>query len=59
MLNVTCSPGLWARFRRVARTSNALIVRGMVERADRVINLNADHLAPLAVPIRPNSRDFR
>jgi error-prone DNA polymerase len=34
-------------------------VRGMVERADGVINLNADHLAPLTVPIRPRSRDFR
>jgi len=59
MLNVTCSPGLWHKYRRVARTSNALIVRGMIERADGVINLNADHLAPLAVPIRPGSRDFR
>jgi error-prone DNA polymerase len=59
MLNVTCSPGLWQRFRRVARTSNALLVRGMVERADGVINLNADHLAPLAVPMRTGSRDFR
>jgi error-prone DNA polymerase len=27
MLNVTCSPGLWAKFRRVARSSNALVVR--------------------------------
>jgi error-prone DNA polymerase len=59
MLNVTCSPGLWQRYRRVARTSNALIVRGLVERADGVVNLNADHLAPLAVPIRSGSRDFR
>jgi error-prone DNA polymerase len=59
MLNVTCSPGLWARYRKVARTSPALLVRGMLERADRVINLNADRLTPLTVPVRAASRDFR
>jgi error-prone DNA polymerase len=59
MLNITCSPGLWHRYRRVARTSNALLVRGILERADGVINLNADRLTPLTVPIRAASRDFR
>jgi error-prone DNA polymerase len=59
MLNVTCSPGLWHRFRRVARTSSALLVRGMLERADGVVNLNADRLTPLSVPVRSASRDFR
>ena len=43
----------------MARTSNALLVRGMLERADGVINLIADRLAALTVPIRPSSRDFR
>ena len=37
MLNVTCSPGLWQRYRKVARTSAALVVRGVLERADGVI----------------------
>ena len=32
MLNVICSPGLWQRYRRVARTSAALLVRGRLER---------------------------
>ncbi len=59
MLNVTCSPGLWARYRKVARTSPALLVRGMLERADGVVNLNADRLTPLRVPVRSTSRDFR
>jgi error-prone DNA polymerase len=59
MLNVTCSPGLWLRYRKVARQSNALLVRGRLECADGVINLNADRLEPLNVPIRPSSRDFR
>src|SRR5690606_38192134 len=30
MLNVTCSPGLWQRYRKVARTSAALVVRGVL-----------------------------
>ena len=59
MLNVTCSPGLWQRHRRVARTSNALVVRGILEKAEGVLNLRADHLAVLSVPVRPSSRDFR
>jgi error-prone DNA polymerase len=59
MLNITCSPGLWRRYRRTARTSPALLVRGVLEKADGVINLNADRLTPLTVPVRSVSRDFR
>jgi error-prone DNA polymerase len=59
MLNVTCSPGLWQRYRRVARMSSALVVRGILERVEGVVNLRADHLAPLTLPVRPGSRDFR
>jgi error-prone DNA polymerase len=59
MLNITCSPGLWHRYRRTARTSPALLVRGVLEEADGVINLNADWLTPLTVPVRSASRDFR
>jgi error-prone DNA polymerase len=59
MLNVTCSPGLWQRYRRVARMSSALVVRGILERVEGVVNLRADHLAPLNLPVRPASRDFR
>ncbi|GAA1792485.1 error-prone DNA polymerase [Planosporangium flavigriseum] len=59
MLNVTCSPGLWSRYRKTARTSSALVVRGILERVEGVVNLRADHLAPLKLPVRPASRDFR
>jgi hypothetical protein len=31
----------------------------MIERVDGVTNLNADHLAPPALPIRSGSRNFR
>jgi error-prone DNA polymerase len=59
MLNVTCSPGLWRRYRRIARTSPALLVRGILERSEGVTNLRADHMAPVIVPSRSRSRDFR
>ncbi|MFC5992749.1 error-prone DNA polymerase [Pseudonocardia hispaniensis] len=60
MLNVTCSEGLWARYRAVAIASPALLVRGRLERSpEGVLNLVADrlHRLTLAVPVR--SRDFR
>jgi error-prone DNA polymerase len=59
MLNVTCSPGLWQRYRRVARTSAALLVRGMLQKQEGVINLNADRLDAVELPVRSASRDFR
>ena len=59
LLNVICTTGLWQRFRRVARTSAALVVRGRIERADGATNLLAEHLAPLSLRVRSTSRDFR
>jgi error-prone DNA polymerase len=59
MVNVTCSPGLWQRYRRVARTSAALLVRGRLEKTEGVLNLVADRLDPVTPPISPASRDFR
>jgi error-prone DNA polymerase len=59
MLNVTCSPGLWHRYRRVARTSSALLVRGRLEKAEGVLNLVADRLEAITPPVTPASRDFR
>lgn len=59
MLNVTCSPGLWLRYRRVARSSSALLVRGRLEKAEGVLNLVADRLDPMTPPASPASRDFR
>jgi error-prone DNA polymerase len=59
MLNVTCSPGLWLRYRKVARMSAALLVRGRLEKTEGVINLVADRLDALTPPISPASRDFR
>jgi error-prone DNA polymerase len=59
MLNVVCSPGLWQRYRRTARTANAMLIRGRLELAENVTNLVADQLVPLTMPVRSPSRDFR
>jgi error-prone DNA polymerase len=60
MLNVTCSEGLWARYRTVAIGSSALLVRGRLERSpEGVLNLVADRLQRLRLTVAVASRDFR
>jgi error-prone DNA polymerase len=59
MLNVVCEPGLYNRSKKIVRTSGALLVRGILEKADGAINLRADRLATLTVAVRAASRDFR
>jgi error-prone DNA polymerase len=59
LLNVICSPGVWRRHRRVARTSSALVVRGVLEREQGVVNLVAQRLWPLPTRLVTRSRDFR
>ncbi|HET7517585.1 MAG TPA: error-prone DNA polymerase, partial [Actinomycetes bacterium] len=59
LVNVICSRGVWARYRRVGRTAAALLVRGRLERAEGVINVVADQLRPLPLTAATRSRDFR
>lgn len=60
LLNVICSPGVWSRYRRTARTAAAMRVRGILERsAEGIVNLVADELVPLATGVRTRSRDFQ
>src|SRR5215217_5094508 len=59
LVNVICSRGVWARYRRVGRTAAALLVRGRLERAEGVINVVADQLRPLPLAAATRSRDFR
>ncbi len=60
LINVVVSKGCWARFRRVAREAPAMLIRGRLERSEGVINIVAEHLAPLVVPGSTvhASRDF-
>jgi error-prone DNA polymerase len=59
LINVVVSKGCWARFRKVARGASAMVIRGRLERSEGVINVVAEHLAPLPVPAGTVSRDFR
>jgi error-prone DNA polymerase len=59
LINVVVSKGCWARFRKVAREAPAMLIRGRLERSEGVVNIVADHLAPLPMPARTTSRDFR
>lgn len=61
LVNVICSAGVWERYRAVARTAPALMVRGILERAEGVVNIVADRLEllPLSGPSPGRSRDFR
>jgi error-prone DNA polymerase len=59
LINIVCSKGCWARFRRVARGAPALLITGRIEREETVINIVAERLEPLAVPASTASRDFR
>jgi error-prone DNA polymerase len=59
LVNVICSKGVWARHRRVARDSAALVVRGMLERVDGVTNVVAERIDKLELSVRSASRDFR
>ncbi|EHK88376.1 error-prone DNA polymerase [Saccharomonospora azurea] len=59
MVNVVCTAGLWQRYHRVARASPALLVRGVVERADGVVSLRADRLQRLFLGVPTTSRNFR
>ncbi|MDO8107531.1 error-prone DNA polymerase [Isoptericola sp. b441] len=58
LLNVICSAGVWQRFRTTARTSAALVVRGVLERADGATNVVAEHMSPLSLRVPSRSRDF-
>ncbi|MFC5268624.1 error-prone DNA polymerase [Kribbella qitaiheensis] len=59
MINVICSSGVWNRYRRIARESSAMIIRGRLERSSGVTNLVADKLERLPLAAKTTSRDFR
>jgi len=60
MANVICNAAVWAAYRRVARSSPALLIRGRLERAEGVTNLIAERIEALRLAAPTNrSRDFR
>jgi len=60
MLNVICNQAIWDRYRRVARSSAALLIGGRLERAEGVTNLIAERIETLSLSAQTTkSRDFR
>jgi error-prone DNA polymerase len=59
LINVICSRGCWTRYRRVARTAPALLIRGRLEQVEGVINIVAEKLELLPLAATVASRDFR
>ncbi len=58
MVNVVCPKGVWSRHRRVARSASAMLVRGILESADGVVNVVAQRIEPLALATSTKARDF-
>jgi hypothetical protein len=60
LINVVCSQGCWIRYRKAAHGAGALLVRGRLEVGDGgVINVIAEHIAPLSVGAKVMARNFR
>ncbi|HEY0167987.1 MAG TPA: error-prone DNA polymerase [Jatrophihabitans sp.] len=59
MINVVCDPVVWQRHHKVAVSSGGLLIRGMLQRADGVLNVLAERIEPLHLGMRTTSRDFR
>jgi error-prone DNA polymerase len=59
MVNVICDSTVWGRHRKVARDSGGLVIRGMLERADGVVNILAERIEKLPLGLRPTARNFR
>ena len=59
MLNVVVFASVWQRHRRVARNAGGVVISGRLERRDGVVNLIAETIEALALPVQHKSRDFR
>ncbi|MCF8603819.1 error-prone DNA polymerase [Gordonia sp. HY442] len=58
MVNVVCSVGLWSRYRTLAQTSSALLIRGKVQNAEGAVTVVADRLSKLDLKVGSRSRDW-
>jgi len=59
MVNVLCMPGLWLRYRKVAQSAPALLIRGRVQNASGAVTVVAEKMRPIALAVGSRSRDFR
>jgi error-prone DNA polymerase len=59
MVNVLCTPGLWARYRKLAQSAPALLIRGQVQNASGAVTVVAEKMRPITLVVGSRSRDFR
>ncbi len=59
MVNVLCTPGVWARHRKLAHTAPALLIRGQVQNASGAITVVAERIGRISLTVGSKSRDFR
>ncbi len=59
MVNVLCTPGVWARYRKLAHTAPALLIRGQVQNASGAVTVVAERLGHITLAAGSKSRDFR
>jgi error-prone DNA polymerase len=59
MVNVLCTPGVWARHRKLAHTAPALLIRGQVQNASGAVTVVAERMARITLTVGSRSRDFR
>jgi error-prone DNA polymerase len=59
MVNVLCAPGVWARYRKLAQSAPALLIRGIVQNATGAVTVLADRMGPVDLKVRSRSRDFQ
>nr|WP_170265707.1 error-prone DNA polymerase [Gordonia araii] len=58
MVNVMCSVGLWRKYRELAHTASALVIRGKVQNAEGAVTVVADRLQKMDLRIGTRSRDW-
>ncbi|GED97284.1 error-prone DNA polymerase [Gordonia crocea] len=58
MVNVVCSVGLWRKYRELAHTATALVIRGKVQNAEGAVTVVADRMQKLDLRIGTRSRDW-
>lgn len=51
MVNVLCTPGVWARHRKLAHTAPALLIRGQVQNASGAITVVAERMGRLTLAV--------
>ncbi|OBB96257.1 error-prone DNA polymerase [Mycobacterium sp. 852002-30065_SCH5024008] len=59
MVNVLCTPAVWARHRKLANTAPAMLVRGQVQNASGAVTVVAERLGSITLAVGSKSRDFR